>query len=149
MQPLESKDAEIKTKGLYRTLLIIWFAFLLSIGVIALLSLTVLKPVATERNNSVLGFALGALGGFLFVLSLVIKNKVLARAIEQQSAARAQQAYIIAFALCETVALIGLIFHLLNNSMIQLVFFFIAIFGIVINMPRRSPLVAALSEKRI
>jgi hypothetical protein len=96
----------------YQTLIVLWFALLMSIGMYFLLSVLVAPRVTNEPGNpsrSLLIGALTALGTFLVIASFVVKRKLLERSVEKQDVSLVQKSLVVACAMCEVSALLGLL----------------------------------------
>lgn len=130
----------------YQTLLILWFALLMSIGMYYLFSLFVAPGIINQSATparSLLIVALTALGTFLVVVSFPVKHRLLERAVENQDTALVQKALVIACAMCEVGALLGLLEHLVIGNREYYLLFLIAAAGTALHFPRRSQLEAA------
>jgi hypothetical protein len=132
----------------YQTLLVLWFALLMSIAlyfVVALIAVPDAEPdsVSTARSTSLLTFALAALGSLLVVLSFAVKRKLLERSVDTQDVALVQKALVIACAMCEVTALIGLLERLIIRNSDYYLLFIVAAIGTALHFPRREQLQAA------
>jgi F0F1-type ATP synthase membrane subunit c/vacuolar-type H+-ATPase subunit K len=130
----------------YRTMLTLWFALLVSVGMYFLLVLFMARETInaseTPRNTPLI-VSLTALGAGLVLLSLVVKQKLLKRSVEQQRIELVQQALIVACALCEVSALLGLVVRFLYNSNEYYLLFLISALGMALHFPRRAQLLSA------
>jgi NADH:ubiquinone oxidoreductase subunit 2 (subunit N) len=129
----------------YQTLVTLWFALLMSIGVYFVVSLFV-APAVNQLGNpprSLLIVVLTALGTFLVILSFAVKNKLLARSIEKQDTGLVQKALVIACAMCEVSALLGLLEHFVIGNREYYLLFLIAALGTAFHFPGRSQLESA------
>jgi Zn-dependent protease with chaperone function len=126
----------------YQTLIVLWFALLTSIGMYFLFSLFGPAVTADESSGS-LFVTLTALGVLLVILSFVVKRKLLERSVETQDISLVQKSLVIACAMCEGSALLGLLERfLIDNRYYYLLFVFAAV-GIGLHFPRRIQLQAA------
>ena len=104
-----STNQDIKTKldSQYRTLLILWLAFL------SMFVIYYFLPVAMgwhpAQENRVLLIVFNVLSPLLVVSSFLVKRKLLARSVETQDARLVNTGFIVSAALCEAGALIGLL----------------------------------------
>src|SRR6185295_8482121 len=130
----------------YQTMIILWFALLMSVVMYFIVSQ--LAPPATAPPNSILTFALTAIGTFLVVVSFVIKQKLLRRSVDEQDISLVQKALIIACAICEAAAVLGLVERFAVSGRDYLVLLVIAAVGIALHFPRRSQLEAASFKKQ-
>lgn len=131
----------------YRTLRIIWLAILVS--VIAIFIVTRLVQPAGDDNLKVLFWILLMLGVVNFGASFFLKQKLLKQATEKRKPELARSAYIVAFALCESIGLFGLIAHLVTGVEYYYFFFVLSAFGILMHKPQRDDLLAAAAGRGI
>jgi NADH:ubiquinone oxidoreductase subunit 2 (subunit N) len=129
----------------YQTLVILWFALLMSIGVYFLFSMFVTPEVHGPGNPSraLLIVVLTALGTFLVVVSFAVKNKFLERSVEKQDIGLVQKGLVIACAMCEVSALLGLLEYFVIGNREYYLLFVVAALGTAFHFPRRSQLEAA------
>jgi hypothetical protein len=136
---------EIDLNKRYQTMLTLWFALLMSI----VIYFVFIQFAAPERAdpasppNSVLIVGITALGTLLVIISFVVKRKLLARSVEKQDAFLVQKAMILACALCEVAALLGLLERFILGNREYYLLFIVAIAGDLLHFPRRSQLEAA------
>jgi hypothetical protein len=74
---------------------------------------------------------------------LAIKKKFLDRSVVNQDVGMVQRGMIIACALCEVCALLGLLGHFLAGNREFYFLFLLSAFGMALHFPRRSQLEAA------
>lgn len=127
----------------YQTLIILWFAMLMNIGVFFLISVFAGPKPENGPVNSLLTFVLAAVGTFMVVLSFAVKRKLLQRSVDNQDVSLVSKALIIACAMCEIAAMLALIerFVIRNNDYYLL--FIVAVLGTALHFPRREQLDAA------
>ncbi|CAN5672805.1 hypothetical protein BH18ACI4_BH18ACI4_13430 [soil metagenome] len=92
----------------YRTMLTLWFALLMSIGIYFAVSVFLAPQINTASETpptAPFTLVFTALGTLFVVLSLVVKRKILKRSVERQEVALVQQALIVACVMCEVSAL--------------------------------------------
>ena len=133
----------------YQTLLVLWFALLMSIGSFFVFSLFFVpesQPVSGQPPNSLLIVVLTAPGALLVLLSFVVKHKLLERSVEKQDVSLVQKGLVFTCAMCEASALLGLIERLTINSRDYYLLFGFAAAGIAFHFPRRNQLEAASSR---
>ena len=130
----------------YRSLLILWFALLMSVVMLFVMTI-VAAPASFDRDRdaptSVILFALAGLGTFLVVLSFVVKRKILQRSVEKQDVMLVQQALIVACAMCEVSALFGVLERFAIASGDHYLLFLVSAIGIALHFPKRDQLLAA------
>jgi NADH:ubiquinone oxidoreductase subunit 2 (subunit N) len=130
----------------YQTLIVLWFALLMSIGMYFLFSVLVAPGLSNEPRNprsSLLIVALTALGTFLVIVSFAVKRKLLERSVERQDVSLVQKALVIACAMCEVSALLGLLERFVIGNREYYLLFLLAAAGTAFHFPRRSQLESA------
>ena len=120
-----------------RGLLLIWGAQLMSVALLLGITRIVEVPLRAG-DNSVLLLALGLAGLTAFGLSFAVRAKLLAQSAVQQRPDLATTAYVLAFALCESCALFGLVAYFVTGARESLYFFVPAALGLVLHFPRRA-----------
>jgi hypothetical protein len=136
---------EIELNKRYQTMLILWFALLMSIVIYFVFLQFAAPPFPDQRQNppnSLLIVGINALGAALVVASFVVKRKLLERSIEKQDPFLVQKAMVIACAMCEVSALLGLLERFIGIREYYLLFT-LAAAGDLFQLPRRSQLEAA------
>lgn len=144
MKPMD-QSTQTGLEARYRTMLILWFALFMNIGVFFVFSL-LMGPQNNDRDtapNILLTVVLTALGTLLVVLSFAVKRKLLERSVERQDVQLVQKALVIACAMCEGSALLGLIERFLVDNREYYLLFLVAAIGTALHFPRREHLVAA------
>jgi hypothetical protein len=133
----------------HQTLMILWFAMLMNMGVLFVVAL-IAAPAAPDVKdetafgpNSLVTFALAALGAFLVVISFAVKRKFLERSVDRQDISLVQKGFVLAWAICEVSALIGLLERFLIGNRDYYVLFLLAAIGIALQFPRPDHLKAA------
>jgi hypothetical protein len=135
----------------YQTMIVLWFALLSSVATYFLVSLFVPPRTTSEPNHlpsSFVMFALTGLGTFLVIISFAVKNKLLHKSVEQQDIGLVQKALVIACALCEAGALLGLVEYFIVGTREHYLLLVIAAGGIALHFPRRSQLEAASYQSK-
>jgi cytochrome bd-type quinol oxidase subunit 2 len=130
----------------YQTMLVLWFALLMSVVMYFLLSLFVAPEIRNkfgEPGNSLLMVALPALGMVLVVASFAVKRELLERSVTRQDVNSVQKAMILACAMCEVAALLGLLGRFTLGNREYYLLFLLAAGGIALHFPRRRHLEAA------
>ena len=135
----------------YRTLFILWFAICMS--VLLFLVLVQFTPVKINVQHSTcsdclssnlrLSLVLNSLAIVPLGISFLIKQRILAQANALQKIDMVQSAYVVAFALCEASALLGLLDHFINGSHLYCVGFIFAGLGMLLHFPRKQHLLDA------
>ena len=127
----------------YQTLVILWFAITMNIVVFFMVALFVAPKAPTSSVSSIVMFVLAGLGTFMVVLSFAIKRKLLERSVENQDVTMVQKALVIACAMCEVAALLGLVGRFTNGGNDFYLFFLVALIGTALHFPRREQLEGA------
>jgi len=144
---MQQPPAQQSVEARHRVLLIIWGACLASIVMYILLAYFA-RPAATAGggdNSLVIIIVLMMAGVSMVALSFIIKNGLLAQAVSRQRINSVQVAYIVAFALCESAALMGLVATFITAEAYSFLLFVIGAVGLLLHMPRRDHLLAASS----
>lgn len=142
-QPGRYMDVDLNKR--YQTLLFLWFALLMSIVLYFVVALLAAPDAgaAPGSSNSLLTFALASLGTFVVVISFAVKRKLLERSIENQDVALVQKALVVACAMCEVTALMGLLERFIIRNSDYYLLLIVAAIGTVLHFPRREQLQAA------
>ena len=141
---------EVDLNKRYQTMLVLWFALLMSVVMYFLFSLFVTPNISTEPSSSrtLLIIALTAVSTVSVIVSFPVKNKLLERSVEKQDPLLVQKAMIVALALCEVSALLGLLEHFTVGNREYYFLLVLAAAGDVLHFPRRSQLEAATYQSR-
>ena len=137
---------EIDIKKRQQTLLTLWFAMLMSIGSFFLFSRFLAPENSNEPGNATsdrLIVILMALGTFLVIVSFVVKRKFLERSVEKQDISLVHTGFVIAWAICEVSALLGVLERFLIGNGEYYLLFLLAAAGTAFHFPRRDHLLAA------
>src|SRR5688500_7800087 len=89
-----------------RTLRTLWLALFFSVGFYYVLTLFIRRNENAVPNNT-LSITLVMVALSATLISFLVKNKLLARAVEQQQVQMVQQAYVVAWAINDVAALLG------------------------------------------
>jgi F0F1-type ATP synthase membrane subunit c/vacuolar-type H+-ATPase subunit K len=142
----ESTGKEVETEravdATYRALRIIWLAILASVIILFVVTRLV-QP--TPDAPRVIFWILFVVGLGNFGLSFLLKQRILGQAREKRQIALVRMAYVIAFALCESIGLFGLLAHLITGVEYYYFFFVLAGFGLLLHKPQRDDILGALA----
>ena len=130
----------------YRTMLTLWFALFMSIGLYFAVSLFMTPQISNPSETqptTIFVAVFTALGAVFVLLSFVVKRRLLQRSVERSDIALVQKALIFACAMCEVAALLGLVERFMFDSRAYYLLFVISAIGIVLHFPKREHLVAA------
>lgn len=130
----------------YQTMLTLWFALLISVGMYFVFLRLAAPPLSTEprtQAQSILILVLTMMGAIMVALSFLVKSRLVERSVDQQNVVLVQQGMIAACALCEVSALLGLIERLVIGYSGYYLLFLFAAAGMLLHFPRRRHLEAA------
>lgn len=144
-QPATSReDFELK----FRSIRTLWIAMFLSIGGYYVFTLIVGRS-ADDTPNETLFLVFAGIALSTTLISFLLKSTLLKRAIDQQQPPLVQQAYIVAWALTEVAALLGVVAFFLNTSRYYYVLFIIGALGTLLHYPRREHVINAFPRNPI
>jgi len=132
-----SNGSQLTIEARLRTMRTLWIAMLLSVAAYYGFTLLQTRSTALEPNNKFF-LILVVISVSTTLVSFLIKSQLLRRAIEQQQVGQVQQAYIIAWAVSEVAALLGLVDYFVTGDRYYYAMFIIAAFGQLLNFPRRE-----------
>lgn len=148
------QNEKTNVEGTYKTLVIIWFALLMS-QIMFLVVIFMTKPEVFKLDfskpllgeNAVLVIAFAVLALVNFGLSFVMKKRSYEQAATEQKIAFVQTGLIIACALCEAISLLGMVLVFAFSYQFFFLWFALGIFGILLHFPRRDSVIAASYKK--
>jgi hypothetical protein len=126
----------------YQTLVILWFGLLMSVVMYFLFSLIApaMNDQPDKQPNTGLVITLMVVGFLLVMTSFAVKNKLLVRSVEKQDSTLVQKGLVMACAMCEASALLGLIERFLIGYRHYYFLFLFSATGIALHFPRRVQL---------
>lgn len=127
---------------LIRKMRVLWSALVASVAMYYLLTLFA-ERAEDAQPNDVLFLVLVAIAISTTLASFVIKKKFFAKAEEQQQVQLVQQGFIIAAALTEVAALLGVLDYFVTGDRYYYVLFLFAACGQLLHYPRREPFLHA------
>lgn len=139
----------------YKTLLMIWFALLVSQGTL-LVVVFFAKPEVFKFDFSkplffvetpVLLPVFALLAFVNFGLSFFMKKRAFQQAVEKQQISYVQTGLILALAFCESISLIGIVLAFAFAYQYFFLWFALGILGIILHFPRRDDVIAASYKK--
>ena len=126
----------------------LWIGMISSIVAYFVFTLFVGRSADHELNPTLtlilLGVAVAAV-----LISFPLKSKLLNRAVEQQQTPLVQQAYIVAWAVTEVGALLGLLDFFTTGDQYYFVLFIVAALGQLLHFPRREDILNATAKRPI
>ena len=126
----------------------LWIAMNMSVGFYYAFTFFAKRP-ENVAPNSTLFLILAAISLSTVFISFPIKNKLISQATEQQHVPLVQQAYILAWALSEVPALLGLLDFYVTGNRYFYVLFLIAVLAQLLHFPRREHVINASFKKPI
>ena len=135
------QQIEAKAEGRHRIILMIWFSLLMSISIFFVM--TMMIPGNAAEPNTTLSFALIGVALMVVVASVLIKPRVVQRAIEKRDPAMVQTGYILSFALCESAAILGVVDHFVTGSSYYYFSFALGLLGMLLHFPKKDHVRAA------
>ena len=130
----------------YRTMLTVWFGLFMSIGIYFAVSVFLAPQISKASETSptrLFAVVLSAGGGLFVLLSFAVKRSGVERSGERQEVAVVLQAVVVAGAMCEVSALVGLVERFLFDSHEYYLLFLISAIGTALHFPRREQVLAA------
>ena len=143
---MSTQNPQVNVELRLRTMRILWIAFFASIVMYYVMTFVVARPQEVKPNNT-LFIALIIVGVLTVPISLFIKNWFLRQAIERQQMQLVQQGYVVALAVNEVAALLGLVVFFIDGNRLYFLLFIISACGLLLLFPRREDLINA-SYKR-
>ena len=148
------KNEKINAEGAYKTLVIIWFALLMS-QVMFLVVIFIAKPEVFKFDftkpllgeNAPIVIVLAVLAVANFGLSFVMKKRSYQQAIAEQKIQYVQTGLILACALCEVISLLGIVLAFAFAYQYFFAWSALGIFGIILHFPKRDTVIAASYKK--
>lgn len=120
----------------------IWLGLLVSYAAFYLVTLLNPRPEDLEPNNT-LFLIFVAVGLTTTLGSFVVKQRFLSRAEEEQKVELVQQGYVVASAITEVAAMLGVFDYFRTGDRYYYVLFIIAACGQLFHYPRRDPFLNA------
>ena len=134
---------ETAVENRLRTLRVMWLAMLSNVVIFFLISVFAFNAPSESSANVTLTIALLVLGTLFVVISFPLKQRVHKLAVEQQKIDLVQTGFVLAWAVCEVAALLGMLDRFLSNDRYYFVLFLISAAGMAMHFPRRDHLLAA------
>ena len=147
-QPANQNDPQQNIELRLRTMRILWLAMFTSIVLYYGFTFFVTPSENTDPDGR-LFLILVVIALSITLVSFLIKNKLLSHAVEQQRVQLVQQAYIVALALTEVAALLGLVYFFMTGDRYYPILFVIAACGQLLHFPRREHVINASSRKPV
>ena len=126
----------------------LWFALFASVGLYYVFTFFV-GPSENVEPNPTLSLILIVIGVSTTLIAFVVKSKLINLAIEQQRVQLVQQAYIVAWAMTEVAALLGVFDFLATGHRHYYILFIITAAGMLLQAPRREHVVNAWPKTKL
>jgi len=128
----------------HRRTLVIWAAMLASLaGYFALAYALRPRPAEGATANDAVSLALLGAGAAFVLASFIVKNRLLSRAVAEQSLKTATSAYIVGMALAEAAGLLGLASSFVLGGGFPDLLFLVSGVGLLLHYPRGEDFHAA------
>ena len=121
---------------------IIWMALLMTVFIYYVITFFVKRPDDVVPNPT-LSLVLICVAVLALLISFLIKNRLLTKAVDQQHLGMVQQAYVVPWAINEVAALLGLLDFFTTADRYYHALFIIGALGLLFHFPRREPVVNA------
>ena len=143
METFSPQQVEARVEARHKVFLILWFALFVSV----MLFLVLVIVVGSKGTpNPTLSYALLGLGSMTVLVSFLLKQRMVNKAINNNDIAALQSAHIMSLALCESVGLFGVLDRFITASQTSWFLFAIAAIGILLHFPKRDQ-IRAVSYK--
>ena len=137
---------DINVEARLRTMRTLWFALLASLPMyLAFTSFAMQRGQTT--NNNWLSFVFATVATFMVILSFAVKKNLLRRAVETQDIKLVQPAFVVAWAMCEVSALLGVVEYAVAGTRDYIVLFLLSAVGMLLHFPTRQHLINASYKK--
>lgn len=141
-KPMQTQNQPENVELRIRSMRVIWSALILNIGFFFVLTLFAKRPEDVQPN-SMLSLTMIVIAASTTLVSLLIKGKLLTKAIDQSQVQQVQQAYVVAWAVTEVAALLGLLDYFMTADRYYYFFFLISLCGQLLHFPRSEHVVNA------
>ena len=148
-QPSSQPGPDAGLERRLRTMRILWGAFLITIGLYVLVTVFGVpwKDAGEEgRDNQTLLLAFAVLGFMAVAASFVLKRHFHGHAVEESDPAKFQTGFIVAEALCEWAALLGLIGLFVTVNKYAYALIALGALGQLLHFPSREQLAATYKK---
>ena len=136
------EDLQYQIEQRLRNIRILWLGLFLSIGGYYVFTRLIQHPGEVETNSN-LSLVFIAIALLTIPISFVIRSKILMQSVELQRSELVQQGYIIALAIIEVGALLGIVDYIFNGNPYYFVPMIVAACGQLLHFPRRQHVIDA------
>ena len=141
-QSANQNDPQTNVEARVMTMRILWIALLITVVIYYLITIFVARPDDVESNPT-LSLVFICVAVLAVLMSFLIKSRLISKAVDQQQLGLVQQAYVVAWALSEVPALLGLLDFFKTADRYYPALFIITALGMLLHFPRREPVVNA------
>lgn len=143
METSSPQQVEARVEARHKVFLILWFALFVSV----MLFLVLVIVVGSKGTpNPTLSYVLLGIGSMTVLVSFLLKQQMVTKAINNNDIAALQSAYIVSLALCESGALFGVMDRFMTASQTSWFLFAIAALGMLLHFPKKDQ-IRAVSYK--
>lgn len=135
METFSPQQVEARVEARHKVFLILWFALFVSVMLFLML---VMVAGSKGTPNPTLSYALLGIGSITVVVSFILKQQMVKKAINNSDIAALQSAHIMSLALCESAALFGVLDRFMTGSQTSWFLFAIAAIGILLHFPKKD-----------
>jgi hypothetical protein len=135
VETFNPQQVEAKVEARHKVFLIVWFALFVSVMLFVVL---VLVAGSKGTPNPTLSYALLGIGSITVLVSFLLKQQMVTKAINHNDIAALQSAHIMSLALCESAALFGVLDRFITGSQTSWFLFAVAVIGILLHFPRKD-----------
>jgi hypothetical protein len=143
METLNPQQIEARVEARHKVFLILWFSLFVSV---VLFIVMVLMIGSNGTPNPTLSYALLAIGSMTVLVSFLLKQQLVQKAINNNDVAGLQIAHVVSLALCESAALFGVLDRFITAAETSWILFAIAAIGILLHFPKKDQ-IRAVSYK--
>jgi cation transport ATPase len=130
----------------FRGLVLIWGVQLFSLALLFTV-MQIVRPSLEIEFNQTLLFTFAALALATFSASFVLKSQFVSRATTERRPDLVTTGYILAYALCEACAVLGIVARFATGAREAIYFFVAALVGFLLHFPRRRHIQDATVEQ--
>ena len=135
METITPQQVEDRVEARHKVFLILWFALLVSVMLFLVL---VLVAGSKGTPNPTLSHALLGIGSMTVLVSFLLKQQMVQKAVNHKDIAALQSAHIVSLALCESAALFGVLDRFVTASQTSWFLFAISAIGILLHFPKKD-----------
>lgn len=143
MQPSDQNELQTKIDLRMRTLRTLWLAMILNVVILFVMTLVAWTRDPDVPQNNVLSLSFVMAGLMATLVAVIVKQKILTQAAEQQRVDLVQQGYVVGWAITEVAAFLGLFDFFRTSNPYYYLLFIVAACGQLYSFPRRQHMLDA------